>query len=110
MFTAVSPILGYVKLGVIIFFGVTIGLSVLALLGLVLTAFFDKAKCRHLMYFACVFMTIILLVGFLLSTLFAIFSPVLYMACSVLNPALANKTASPTFRTMLVSAATRQSW
>lgn len=81
-----TPYLGYVKLGVLIFFAVSIGLSVFALIGLVLTAFFDKPRCRYLMYITCVFMVLIVILGFLITLIFSFLTPLFYMTCSTLNP------------------------
>jgi hypothetical protein len=80
-FGIITPYLGYVKIGVLVFFAVVIGLSVIALLGLILTAFFDKAKCRYLMYVACVFMVLVVLLGFLICFIFSFLSPLLFLAC-----------------------------
>ena len=88
MFDTISPFLGYIRLGTLVFFAVAIGFSVIALLGLVLTAFFNKAKCRYLMYFACVFIVILVLLGFLISFIFSFLAPFFYMGCQVFNKAI----------------------
>lgn len=84
----VNPNLEHVKLGTLIFFAVAIGLSSLALIGLILTAFFDKAKCRYLMYASCVLIVIIVLLGFLITLIFSLMSPLLYMTCGLLNESI----------------------
>lgn len=68
-----------------IFYGVIIGFSLLALLGVLLMTFCDKYKCRHLMYFSCIFLFFIGIVGFLLSSLFSIIVPVLYLGCGFIT-------------------------
>ena len=85
IFDFVNPYLSYVKLAVLIFFAIAIGLSVIALVGLVLTAFFDKPRCRYLMYVACLFMVLIVILGFILSLIFSLLTPMLYMTCNILN-------------------------
>ena len=62
-------------------YGIMLGLSCLALLGVVLMTFCDKYKCRHLMYFSCVFLFFLGLIGFLIAIIFSIIVPILYFAC-----------------------------
>ena len=64
-----------------IFYAVALGLSVLALVGVVLMTFCDKFKCRYLMYFACVILFFFGLIGFLIAILFSIIVPVMYWGC-----------------------------
>ena len=66
-------------------YGIMLGLSCLALLGVVLMTFCDKYKCRHLMYFSCVFLFFLGLLGFLLAMIFSIIVPILYFACDWLS-------------------------
>lgn len=87
-FNTASPLLDYVKLGILVFFAVVIGLSVLVLIGVILTAFFDKPRCRFCMYFFCIIMVLILILGFLISALLSVLTPIMYMSCTVLNPGL----------------------
>ncbi len=63
------------------FYGASLGLAVFSLIGVVLMTFCDKYKCRYLMYFACIFMFFIGIVGFLLATLFSIIIPFYYWGC-----------------------------
>ena len=63
------------------FFGVVVGLSVLVILGALLMTFCEKYKCRYLIYFACVILTLFGIVGFLLSTLLSIVVPPVYFTC-----------------------------
>jgi hypothetical protein len=88
IFDTISPFLNYLRTGTLVFFAVAIGFSVIALLGLILTAFFNKAKCRYLMYFACIFIVILVLLGFLISFVFSFLTPFLYMGCQVFNKAI----------------------
>jgi hypothetical protein len=66
-------------------YGVALGLSVLTLLGVILMTFCDKYKCRYLMYFSCVILFFIGLVGFLIALLFSIVVPVLFFLCEWLD-------------------------
>ena len=87
-FSMIGPYLDYIRYAFLGYYGAVIGLSVLALLGVIVMACFDKTGCRHLMYVSCVIMFIACLVGVLLSFLLSIVIPILYMGCSVINPAL----------------------
>lgn len=93
----INTYLDYVKLGILVFFAVAIGLSAIALIGVILTAFFDKAKCRYLMYVACVFMVIIVILGFLIAFIFSFITPVLYLACGFLNTSIDTNTGFNNF-------------
>lgn len=87
-FGVLNPYLEYVRYAFLGYYGAVIGLSVIALLGLIIMACFDKAGCRHLMYVACIIMLIACIVGFLLSFFLSVIIPILYMTCSIINPAL----------------------
>lgn len=62
-------------------YGIALGVSVLALLGVVLMTFCDKYKCRYLMYFSCVVLFFLGLVGFLIAVVFSILVPVVFFLC-----------------------------
>lgn len=64
-----------------IFYAVALGLSILALVGVVLMTFCDKFKCRYLMYFACVILFFFGLIGFLIAIIFSLIVPVMYWGC-----------------------------
>lgn len=72
-------------MGIQVFYGVIIGFCVLTLLGVLLMTFCDKYRCRHLMYFSCIFLFLIGMIGFLISGLFSVFVPVLYLGCDFLT-------------------------
>jgi hypothetical protein len=91
-FTTIAPYLNYIRIAFLTYYGLVLGLSVLALLGVIIMACFDKPGCRHLMYVACVIMFIATIVGFLLSFLLSFLIPILYMGCSVITPAIASST------------------
>lgn len=66
-------------------YGIMLGLSVLALLGVVLMTFCDKYKCRYLMYFSCVILFFLGILGFLLAIIFSILVPVIFLMCEWLD-------------------------
>ena len=66
-------------------FGVIIGFSVLGIVGALITTFCNKFKCRYLIYFTCLFLFLIGIVLFLLSTLFAVITPILFYTCEFLT-------------------------
>jgi tetrahydromethanopterin S-methyltransferase subunit B len=80
----------YGNMGMQAFYGVLIGFSFLALIGALLTVCCDKPGCRHLMYFACIFLFIGALIGFMISVLFSIFVPLFTWTCSYLSVGLAS--------------------
>lgn len=69
-------------------YGIMLGLSVLAMLGVVLMTFCDKYKCRYLMYFSCVILFFLGLLGFLLAIIFSILVPVMFLFCEWLDVTL----------------------
>jgi hypothetical protein len=77
-----------ITLGVQVFYGVIIGFTVLALLGVLLITFCDKFKCRYLMYFACLFLFLFGIIGFLLSVLFSLIVPILNISCDFISYSL----------------------
>lgn len=66
-------------------FGVFIGFGVLSIIGTLLMTFCDKFKCRYLVYFICFLFTILGIISFLLTVVFAIISPVLFFGCQFLS-------------------------
>ena len=76
-----SDQLDLTTLGIQVFYGVMIGLSVLSLLAVVLMTFFDKAGCRYLAYFSCVIMTILGILGFLIASVYSILVPIFFYSC-----------------------------
>ena len=79
------------NIGLQAFYGVFIGFSFFALLGVLLTACCDKYGCRHLMYFSCVFLFIAGLVGFLIVTIISILLPPVTWGCSYFDTTLASE-------------------
>jgi hypothetical protein len=80
------------NMGLQAFYGVFIGFASLALLGTLLTACCDKYGCRHLVYFSCLIMFLVGLIGALLSTIFSLFIPVFTWGCSFLDVTLGSQT------------------
>ncbi len=66
-------------------YGIALGISVLALLGVVLMTFCDKYKCRYLMYFSCVILFFFGLLGFLIAIIFSVIVPVMFFLCEWLD-------------------------
>lgn len=71
-----------------VIYGVMLGLSVLAMLGVVLMTFCDKYKCRYLMYFSCVILFFLGILGFLIAMIFSIIVPIMYFLCGWLDVTL----------------------
>lgn len=71
-----------------VIYGVMLGLSILAMLGVVLMTFCDKYKCRYLMYFSCVILFFLAILGFIIAMLFSIIIPVMYFMCGWLDVTL----------------------
>lgn len=76
------------NMGLQAYYGVLIGFSFFALLGVLLTACCDKYGCRHLMYFSCIFLFLAGFIGFFLSTIFSVLLPPITWGCSYLDVAL----------------------
>lgn len=90
----------YGNLGMQGFYGFLILFSFFALLGTLLTVCCDKAGCRHLMYFSCIFLFIGALFAFLVAVIFSIFVPVFTWTCQYLNTTVssaANFQSNPMF-------------
>lgn len=79
-----------VTIAVTAFFGVFIGLGVLGIIGTLLMSCCDKFSCRYLLYFICVIFLVLGLLSFLLSVLFSVITPVLYLGCDFLTTSLAS--------------------
>jgi hypothetical protein len=79
------------NMGLQAFYGVFIGFASLALLGTLLTACCDKYGCRHLVYFSCLIMFLVGLIGALLLTIFAIMIPAFTRGCSYLDVTLGSQ-------------------
>lgn len=88
-------------------YGVALGLSVLTLLGVILMTFCDKYKCRYLMYFSCVILFFIGLVGFLIALLFSVVVPVLFFLCEWLDVTITSSGFNANTQKLLSDAQTR---
>lgn len=75
----------YGNIGMQGFYGFLIAFSFFALLGVLLTVCCDKAGCRHLMYFSCIFLFIGALFAFLIAVLFSFLVPLFTWTCQYLN-------------------------
>jgi hypothetical protein len=84
-FQSVDSNIPNIKLAFLGFYGAVLGFAALALVGLIVMACFDKPKCRYLMYFSCFLITLITILGSLLSFVLSILVPILFLSCSVIN-------------------------
>jgi len=87
---SVSSIMKIVTIGVTAFFGVFIGLGVLAIIGTILMTCCDKYSCRYLIYFTCVILFVLGLICFFLSVIFSILTPTIYFACDFLSTTISS--------------------
>jgi hypothetical protein len=85
IFSTLNEFNPYIKTAFLGFFGAVLGLAVIALLGVIIMACFNKVGCRYLMYFSCVLMTVITILGSLLSFILSFLMPILFLACTVIN-------------------------
>lgn len=84
-FNGVTSYNPYIKLVTQVTYAVFIGLSAIALFGMILMSCCGKYKCRYMMYFACFFMLFIALVGFILVAMISTFLPIMNWTCEYLN-------------------------
>ncbi len=96
--SSMGGFLGYVNtagtngnMGLQVYYGVLIGFSFLSLLGTLLTVCCDKYGCRNLIYFACIVLFFVGLIGALIATLFSVFIPVLTWTCSYIDVAISTQ-------------------
>jgi len=80
----------YGNIGMQGFYGFLLGFSFIALVGLILTACCDKAGCRYLMYFACIFLFIGGFLGFFIAVIFSVMVPVFAWTCDFLSVSVAS--------------------
>jgi prefoldin subunit 5 len=91
-FNMIAPYVNGLRIAFLAYYGTVMGMSILAIVGVIMMACLNKLGCRHIMYGACVIILIITIFGFLLSFLLSFTIPILYMGCSVLNPVLSSST------------------
>jgi len=93
-----------------LFYGVALGVSVLALLGVVLMTFCDQYKCRYLMYFSCLILFFFALLGFFIAIIFSLLVPLIYWSCDWLSISLGSKSGFDTNFSGLMSDAKTRSY
>ena len=99
---------GDVHLGVRLLYGITIGISSMMLLGALLVAFCDKINCRYLIYFSCVLVFILGIVGFALSLIFSLVVPTVYFGCQFMETSLSSSTYfDSTFASLITNSTIR---
>jgi hypothetical protein len=80
----------YILTGVKVLYAATIAMASLMLLGALLVSFCDKTNCRYLVYITCFFLFLLGLLGFLLSIVFSVLTPVVYFGCQYMSFSLAS--------------------
>ena len=80
----------YGNVGLQGFYGFLILFSVFALIGVLLTVCCNKYGCRHLMYFSCLFLFVVGLLGFFISFILSIIIPPATWGCSWFDVAVTN--------------------
>ena len=93
LFSSTASFMDPLKLAFLGFYGAVIGLSVIALLGAIIMACFDKPGCRHLMYFSCLLIFIITILGFLLSFILSFVIPVMFLTCTTIDSTISTTSA-----------------
>lgn len=81
----INPVFEIITIVITAIFGVFIGIGVLAIIATVIMTFCDKFRCRYFLYFICVIFVVLAIVCFLVTLVFSILTPVLYLACDFLN-------------------------
>jgi len=90
VYDSAGPALDGITIGVSVYFGIVIGFCVLGILGCLLMTFCDKYKCRYLIYFACVVLFLIGIIGFLLAVVFSAITPAMYFGCEYIDFAISS--------------------
>ena len=89
--SSISPYMNIITIVVTAFFGVFIGLGILGIIGVILMTCCDKYGCRYLLYFVCVILFVLGIISFLLSVLFSIITPVLYLGCDFISVTISSQ-------------------
>ena len=84
------PVSTKISLYIMVFYAVIICLSFLAFLAVMLMCCCHKEKCRYLLYFNCFFLTIIALLGLLVTTVVSIWLPPMQWGCEYLTVSTEN--------------------
>ena len=71
-------------------YGVTISLAGVMMVGALLVAFCKRVNCRYLIYVACFFIFFVALMGFAMSVMFSIVTPMVYFGCDFIDYSLAS--------------------
>lgn len=87
----IDPILKIITTVVTAIFGAFIGLGVLGVVGTIIMTFCEKFRCRYLLYFICLIFVLIGIVCFIITLLFSIVTPVLYLACDFLQTTVSSQ-------------------
>jgi len=93
LYASIEGYLGYIQTGLTVFYSLVFALTGVTELGGCCMIFLNKDKFRYVMYGACAVMTIIAILGMLVSFVISLVSPFLYMGCNALTGALSDSTA-----------------
>lgn len=88
---SINPILKIITTVVTAIFGAFIGLGVLGVVGTIIMTFCEKFRCRYLLYFICLIFVLIGIVCFIVTLIFSIVTPVLYLACDFLQTTISSQ-------------------
>lgn len=104
--------LGYVNLGLTVFYALVFGLVGVTALGGCCMILCKKDKFRYVMYGACSVMAIVTFLGMIVSLVIAFVLPFLYISCAAVSTAFTNQASfqstSLLIQLLLVSSACRQ--
>lgn len=79
-----------IVLGVKMVYGITIAIASFMLLGTMMVAFCDKTKCRYLIYSTCFILFLIGVIGFFISLVFSIITPITFFGCQFIDYSLSS--------------------
>lgn len=79
-----------IVLGVKMVYGITIAIASFMLLGTMMVAFCDKTKCRYLIYSSCFILFLIGVIGFFISLVFSIITPITFFGCQFIDYSLSS--------------------
>lgn len=79
------------NLGIKLYYAVLIGLSVIVILAAILTSCCKFFNCRYVMYFGCVVLFILGLIGFLLAVFFSVVLPPMTWSCQYFDQSLTSE-------------------
>ena len=79
--TNIPSIYDNVKIAILVFFVITLVMSLLSVIGTLVILCFQKYNLRYLIYAACFLMVLVIAIGIILGLLFGILTPSIYYGC-----------------------------